>query len=645
MRKNYKRLINCVNVRKTGHRFIQNTLSCKRKMCGINGIFGEVNTGLANEKITAMNQCMEHRGPDDNGVYAEKHIALGHQRLSILDLSSLGKQPMQSNSGRFILSFNGEIYNFKEIKKELDGYDFKTQTDTEMVLAAYEEWGYSCLEKFNGMFAIALWDKVREELFIARDRMGIKPLYYYENKGKMVFSSEIRSLLESGMVPRRLNHSCLSEFLEYQTVHAPNTLIADVKMLEAGCWMKVTKEGIEQKAYWQMENFTSKINNTSKKEAQSQIKELFFQSVERRMLSDVPFGAFLSGGIDSSAVVAAMSKLSSQKVETFNISFAEKEFSEAKYADEIAKLYNTNHHEIQLSPTNFLEELPSALMAMDHPSGDGPNSFIVSKATKNAGVTVALSGLGGDELFCGYDVFSLLNKLEQSAIKHLPLGIRRMIGNLLYAAKKGNKTHKIKTLLAAKKLDFEHAYPLFRQTLWKEEIEKITGTYSEDVLNRFILKGEEELYSKVSVAEMQTYMQNTLLRDTDQMSMASALEVRVPFLDHTLVEHALGLPDVLKHPISPKKLFVDSMGDLLPESIWKRKKMGFTLPWSVWMKNELRTYCEGNLKHLQNIKSLNYEAIELLWNNFQQEVPLYTWTRVWPLVVLGHWIKENKLEG
>jgi asparagine synthase (glutamine-hydrolysing) len=614
-------------------------------MCGINGIFGEKNIGLANEKITGMNQCMQHRGPDDHGIFAAENIALGHQRLSILDLSSAGKQPMLSNSGRFVLSFNGEIYNFKEVKKELGGYSFTTQTDSEVILAAFEKWGLSCLEKFNGMFAIAIWDKLGEELFLARDRMGIKPLYYFQEEGKMVFSSEIRSLLASGMVPRRLNNAHLSEFLEYQTVNAPNTLIANVKMLEAGHWMKVSKEGVEKKAYWEVQNFVSKGSNVTKKEAQVQIKELFFQSTERRMLSDVPFGAFLSGGIDSSAVVAAMSKMSSNKIETFNISFAEKEFSEAKYAAQIAKLYNTNHHEIQLTPEDFLKELPHAMQAMDHPSGDGPNSFIISKATKNTGVTVALSGLGGDELFCGYDVFPLLNKLEHSAIRHLPLGLRKALGNLLYTAKKGNKTHKIKTLLAAKKLNFEHAYPLFRQTLWKEEIEKIVGSYTSNSLDRFLLKDNTELYSKISVAEMQTYMQNTLLRDTDQMSMANALEVRVPFLDHKLVEYVLSLPDSIKHPNQPKKLFVDSMGDLLPESIWKRKKMGFTLPWSVWMKKELKSFCEENLKYLQGIQSIDYKSVEGIWNNFQNGVPLYTWTRVWPLVVLGHWIKENKIEG
>ncbi len=614
-------------------------------MCGINGIYGEENIGLAKELIQKMNSCMEHRGPDDNGVYTEEIIALGHQRLSILDLSSLGKQPMQSNSGRFVLSFNGEIYNFNEIKKELEGYDFKTQTDSEMVLAAYEKWGIECLSRFNGMFAIAIWDKTKEELFLARDRMGIKPIYYYQKEKLFVFSSEIRSLLESGFIPRQLNIDCLSEFLEYQTVNAPNTLVKNVQMLEAGHWMKISKDGLTKKPFWEMEKFTAMQNGINVNEAHVKIKELFFESVERRMIADVPLGAFLSGGIDSSAVVAAMSKISSKKVETFNINFAEKEFSEAKYADEIAKLYNTNHHEIQLNPTDFLEELPYALMAMDHPSGDGPNSYIVSKATRNAGVTVALSGLGGDEIFCGYDVFALLNKLEHSSLRYLPLGIRKALGSLLYSIKKGNNTHKIKQVLGAPKLNFEGAYPLFRQALWKEEIEKITGDYSSDVLNRFLLIGDKELYSKISVAEMQTYMQNTLLRDTDQMSMASALEVRVPFLDHTLVEYVLGLPDAIKHPTSPKKLFVESMGDLLPESIWKRKKMGFTLPWSVWMKNELKSYCEANLQHLQNIDSINFEAVSNIWNNFQSSKALYTWTRVWPLVVLGHWIKENKIEG
>lgn len=613
-------------------------------MCGINGLYGEINTDISSKIIEKMNASMVHRGPDDNGVYAEENMALGHQRLSILDLSSLGKQPMVSHNGRYIVSFNGEIYNFAELKSKLKFQDFKTLTDTEMILAAFEEWGTDCLQRFNGMFALAIYDKQKKELYLARDRMGIKPLYYYKNDGKFLFSSEIRSLLASGMVPRKLNKPYLSEFLEYQTVHTPNTLIQDVYMLKAGHWMIVTDKVTPIIPYWRIRDFAEVQISPSREMAEKKVKEIFFESVERRMIADVPLGAFLSGGIDSSAIVAAMSTMSNTAISTFNVSFAEKEYSEAKYAKEIADLYKTNHHEIHLSPKDFLEELPFAMDAMDHPSGDGPNSYVVSKATKEAGITVALSGLGGDELFCGYDVFPLLNKMEESPIRHLPRSIRSSIGNMIFAFKKGNNTLKLKQLLEAKKVDFRYAYPLFRQTLWKEEIENILGTYTPDSVKGFLVPGYPDLYTKISVAEIRSYMQNTLLRDTDQMSMASSLEVRVPFLDHNLVEYAISLRGFLKHPTTPKKLLVDAMGDLIPRSIWDRKKMGFTLPWKTWMKNELKDFCQEGIEVFKGIDGVHGESVDAIWNNFLMDKPLYTWTRVWPIVVLGNWIKKNQIE-
>jgi asparagine synthase (glutamine-hydrolysing) len=615
-------------------------------MCGINGIVGLTDEVLSEKQVSQMNDCMSHRGPDDFGVFTDKNVALGHRRLSIIDLSRDGRQPMISRSGNLIISFNGEIYNYNLLKSELGGYPFESKTDTEVILAAYEKWGEKCLEKFNGMFAFAIWDIENQTLFAARDRLGIKPMYYFQSEKELVFSSEIRCLLKTEMVPKKLATEHLSEFLEYQTVHAPNTLVKGVKMLEAGSWLKWKDGKCEIEKYWEAEKFIGQ-RDIGFEEAKKGVKDLFFQAVDRRLMADVPLGAFLSGGIDSSAVVAAMKVVSEEKINTFNVSFAEKEFSEAKYAEQIAKIYDTDHHEINLRPEDFLNQLPSALAAMDHPSGDGPNSYVVCEATKKKGITVALSGLGGDELFCGYSVFPLLHKLEKSAIKNLPLGFRKFMGNVLFGLKKGNNTFKIKQLLELEKVSLDKAYPIFRQTLWKQEVEKVVDNYSNGILEGFVPQdmGVDNIYSRISVAEMSTYMQNTLLRDTDQMSMAHSLEVRVPFLDHELVEFALSCGDSVKHPFTPKRLFTEAIGDLLPSEIVKRKKMGFTLPWAVWMKNELRDYCEEGLQFLQSFDAVNAEAVQELWHKFLDGRKMYTWTRVWPLVVLGHWMKNNGIEG
>lgn len=394
-------------------------------MCGINGILGLSDTTLAKQKVQAMNTAMKHRGPDDDGLFAEDEIVLGHRRLSIIDLSSAGHQPMQSHDGRFKIVYNGELYNYKELRFELkrvvsgsgeQAYFFQTNTDTEVIIAAYARWGEECVNHFNGMFAFAIWDSLKKELFIARDRLGIKPLYYLYTNNVLAFSSEIRSLLASELIPKKLDENNLVDYLRYQIVHAPNTIVKGVKMLMPGHCIKAVNDKITLHNYW---NITKNISNASDGKSYTQVckdvNSLLTKAVERRLIADVPFGAFLSGGIDSSAIVGLMSKVSTEKVKTFSVTFDESEFSESKYAQLIAKKFNTDHHEIKLNPSDFLKELPNALKAMDHPSGDGPNTFIVSKATKEAGITMALSGLGGDELFAGYDVFKRSLELNKKA--------------------------------------------------------------------------------------------------------------------------------------------------------------------------------------------------------------------------------------
>ncbi|MBL7883089.1 MAG: asparagine synthase (glutamine-hydrolyzing), partial [Bacteroidia bacterium] len=578
------------------------------------------------------------------------------------DLSAAGHQPMPSFDGRYQIVYNGELYNFKELKFELQrvvagsnqqAYIFQTNTDTEVIIAAYIRWGADCVKRFNGMFAFAIWDTQNKELFIARDRLGIKPLYYFYTNGVFGFSSEIRSLLASDLLPKKLDEHGLIDYLRYQTVHAPNTIVKGVKMLMPGHCIEMKNEELKIKKYWSLTaNISDESKGKSYEEVCKDVNTLLTKSVERRLIADVPFGAFLSGGIDSSAIVGLMSKVSSEKVKTFNISFDESEFSEAKYAQLIAKKFNTDHYEIRLTPKDFFNELPNALQAMDHPSGDGPNTYVVSKATKNAGITMALSGLGGDELFAGYDVFKRSLALNKKAwLNAFPQLIRGIGANTLKKLKPSVASEKIAELLKQQKINFNSFYPITRQVLMDNQISSILSR-TPVIKNRVteILEEAEILHlkseiSQVSIVEISTYMQNVLLRDTDQMSMAHALEVRVPFIDYTLVEYVLGLPDNYKSTASPKKLLVDSLGDLLPNEIVNRPKMGFTLPWKHWMKNELKSFCEEKMYSLAKRDVFNETAIITLWNHFMADNKSVTWSRVWHLIVLENWLQENNIEN
>ncbi|HXB41754.1 MAG TPA: asparagine synthase (glutamine-hydrolyzing) [Bacteroidia bacterium] len=623
-------------------------------MCGVSGI---VSSALSPDKIIPalqrMNKAIAHRGPDAEGVWNDEYAYLGHRRLSIIDLSDAGKQPMHSYDNRYVIVYNGELYNYKELRLQLQRsvqgtsekpYFFRTQTDTEVILAAYMRWGKDCLQHFNGMFALSIYDKQDKTIFIARDRLGIKPLYYSFQNHTLIFASEIRAIAKSGLIENKINRDALPDYLQYQTVHAPQTIMQDVNMLLPGNFLWLEKNELSVKPWWKIESSINyESENKSYKEICDDIKKLFYSAVERRLVADVPFGAFLSGGIDSSAVVGAMSQVSARKIKTFSVVFDESEFSEARYSRLIAKKFNTDHHEIKLTPQNFLEQIPEALSAMDHPSGDGPNTYIVSKATRKAGITMALSGLGSDELFCGYDIFRRSYKLEKQWWLNLaPRLFRVPAGYALKTFKRGVASQKIAEIISKPAVNFNYSYPVSRKVLTDDLIEKLLNR-SDLPMNsvyRFLrlleFNDKNHRLTKYSIAEINTYMQNTLLRDTDQMSMAVALEVRVPFLDYKLVEYVLGVRDKFKFPATPKKLLTDSLGDLLPAEIIDRKKMGFVLPWPVWMKRELKPFCEKNLSNLEEF-GFNKMEINNLWNSFLKNDPRISWSRIWPLVALGHY--------
>lgn len=613
-------------------------------MCGINGI---ISTSIESreERLLSMNRQLAHRGPDDSGSWNDGTAFLGQQRLSIIDLSAAGHQPMISECGRYAMVFNGEIYNFRELRAKFQ-YPYKSETDSEVVLAAWCALGEKAVNLLKGMFAIAIWDMHSKTLTIARDRMGVKPLYYTHNSKGLAFSSEVRALMLSGLSDCKIDADSVTDFLRYQTVQTPHTIIGDIKMMEPGTIIRYhhASNNLTQERYWNIFEQNSITKPHDYKEVTTNVRRLFFEAVEKRLIADVPFGAFLSGGIDSSAIVGAMAKVSSSRIKTFNISFAEGDFSEAKYARHIAEMHNTDHTEINLSPERFLELLPNALSAMDHPSGDGPNTWVVSKVTKEAGITMALSGLGGDELFAGYSIFNRMATLDSKKwLWETPLFLRQMAAKSITTLKPSVANLKIAQLLNMKGYTFEDAYSVSRQTLLDSQITALLNTETlpshrpVDMLRERMMKGDGIL-SKVSQAEMSTYMQNVLLRDSDQMSMAHALEVRVPFMDHDLIEYVLSLPDEYKRPLTPKKLLVDSMPDLLPDYIVNRPKMGFVFPWRDWLKNELHSYADNRIRSIAKREYFNEKGVLDLWNRFMKGDPTVTYSRIWPLVVLEEWV-------
>lgn len=622
-------------------------------MCGINGYTGFTDRGKGVKAIGDMNLALQHRGPDHLAAWDNDHIALGHARLSIIDLSAGANQPFVSDCGRYIIVFNGEIYNYRELKAilQLENPDtiFRTTSDTEVLLLLYKRFGKDCLEKLNGMFAFAIWDKQQQDLFIARDRLGKKPLYYYHEGENFVFSSEIRALLASGIIPRKLNADVLPDYIQYQTVHAPHTLVANVHMLMPGSFAHFSKGKLEQQVYWKPVVQDNK--HLSETEYIAQIKKTFEDAISSRLVADVKVGAFLSGGIDSSAVVAQMSRMSPKPVSTFSVIFGEKDFSEEEFSNAIAAKYNTNHHPIRISASDFLQQLPNILKAVDFPGGDGPNTYMVAQATRQTGIKVAMSGLGGDELFAGYPIFSQLYSFHQKKwLKKTPRFARVLAGNAIQTFKSGVVGQKYKRILAQKEMTDAGFYSLSRQLFSDKFVQRMLKEYTGSVYPvqetaREVFKNtSSHILSEVSVAEISTYMQNVLLRDTDQMTMAHALEVRAPFLDYRLVELALTIPDKIKYPYTPKQIFVKAMGDLLPPEVVNRKKMGFVLPWAHWMRNELSDFCRHRTRQLSKREYFDTVEIKDLWERFMKKDQTVTWSRIWHLVTLEEWMQQNGIE-
>ena len=596
-----------------------------------------------------MMDTMRHRGPDAEGFYIDGGMAFGHRRLSIIDLSDAANQPFEDHSGRYVIIFNGEIYNYAEIKPLLVNYPFRTHSDTEVILASYIRWGADCLSHLRGMYTFVIWDKQEMELFVARDRLGVKPFYYFRDEEQFVFASEIRAVLSVVQSKRRIDREALGEYFRYQSIGFPFSPVEGISQLEAGTWMRILKNGdIHRVKYWDPIEKNYDFDFTDKKQVEKKVKELLLQSVKRRLVSDVPVGAFLSGGIDSSAVVGLMAEAGDTSPNTFNISFDESEYDESKYAQIIAKKFNTRHEEIRLAPEVMLEELNHALDAMDTPSGDGINTYVVSKAIHQKGIRVALSGVGGDELFVGYPIFSHYISMQQKRwLWKIPPRLRNAMSVFLG---KGEKKDRMRQFLSMPSPAIENAYPILRQLLSPADFRELISlgrsgeqTLAQQLNSKREILSKLPLLSQVTAAEYLGYTQNTLLKDTDQMSMAHSLEIREPFFDQDLVEFIMTVPDHFKSPTYPKSLLVESLKPMLPDEIVHRKKQGFVFPWKEWMKKELLSFCALHIENIAQRDFIQGGHLKKTWKRFLSGDPDVRWQQIWLFVVLDYWMEKNSV--
>ena len=607
-------------------------------MCSISGLW-QTKPSDGVQVVERMNATLRHRGPDDEGVWSYAlpcgAVTLGNTRLAIIDTSSAGHQPMLDPQTGNCITYNGETYNFKELSDSLR-LNARSGSDTEVVLHAYREFRLDAFARLRGMFALAIWDAEKRELVLARDRFGIKPLYYYASSNLFIFASELRALLATGLVPRKLSRAGLDSYLANGSVAAPLTIVDGVRQLLPGHYLKVraTENG-------ELDYVTAKFATDShgltrietRKDAVAQLRAELEVSVRMHLVSDVPLGVFLSGGMDSSALVALVSKVGSQRPKTFSVVFDETELSEEHYSRLVAERFQTDHCEIRLREEQLWELLPDSIGALDQPTMDGVNTFVVSKAVKSAGVTVALSGLGGDELFGGYPSFRRALKLAslQKASKHVLRAAAGVGQHVLNGSVQRQKLWQ----LAGSDGSPEEVYRISRQLF----ATSVAATPN----------GDGDVVNRISRLELQGYMANTLLRDTDVMSMAHSLEVRVPFVDVKVVELALSLPGEWKltHAQNgvPKPLLADALSDLLPRDFLARRKMGFTLPFEKWMRGRLRDEIAKVFTDERLLEESGLEAHDArdVWRRFLRAPRAVGWTRPWSLFVLAQWSRLHRV--
>jgi asparagine synthase (glutamine-hydrolysing) len=625
-------------------------------MCGITGFYSKTHVFSENE-LHAMTDAIAYRGPDASGYFSDGLVSLGHRRLSIIDLSAAANQPMYSGDGRFVMVYNGEVYNYREIAAELKQkfrIEFKTSSDSEVLVEAYANYGPDFVKKLNGMFAIAIYDTVKKELFVCRDRIGIKPLYYFWDGSNFAFASELKALTRLSFIPKKLNHNAVYHFLHLGFISAPQSIYSSIKKMEAGTWLKISDSGKVITRFWEVNSTISDKVISNEKEAIVKLSDLLMSSVQYQIKSDVPFGVFLSGGIDSSLVTANAVNLSGVKVNTFSIGFEENRYNESTYAKAVAKHLGTNHHEFIVSYKDAIDLIDNIFDVYSEPFSDSSSipTMLVSKLAKEH-VTVTLSGEGGDELFLGYGAYKWAQRLQRPLIRTF----RRPIGQLL------GQTHRFRRHqnyfdYPAEDLKYSH---ILSQELYYFSIPEINRLITEkfrsahgfgnlESVSRFGIEIEHlkrplNAMEKQAVFDLQFYLQADLLTKVDRASMYYSLETRVPYLDHRIIEFSLNLSPALKYKDGVTKYILkEILFQYVPKKFFDRPKQGFAIPLEQWLKKELRFLIDDFLSEevVCKFDLVNYEAVRQLKKDFLENGQSYLYSRLWNLIVLHKWLVKNE---
>jgi len=626
-------------------------------MCGLTGKIYFNDQAVSETDILAMNEKILHRGPDDGGVYIspDQKVGLGHRRLSIIDLSPLGHQPMRYID-RYEIVFNGEVYNFQEKRNmlEKEGYTFKSHSDTEVLMALYDKFGKKCLEHMRGMFAFAIYDEQEKTIFCARDRVGKKPFKYYLDENVFMFASELKAILTQKEYQKEPDYVAIHHYLTYQYVPAPLTGFKDIQKLEAAHFLFIdlkTKK-VEKERYWKLDY--SKKLNLSEDEWKKRIMAKLEESVKLRMIADVPLGAFLSGGIDSSAIVALMSKLSDQPVKTFSIGFSEEKYNELKYARQIAKKFKTDHKEFIVKP-DAISMLPKLVYHYEEPYADSSAlpTYYVSKMTRDF-VTVALNGDGGDENFAGYGRYSV-QKFGLWYDKIMPLHKYLVLPISKFLAKNIQNTFFDRAYLFAKTLSEKYNYRYLNYIRYfsnklKDKIytdnfkQKVIGLDSCDIVaKKFNEAGTKNKMDQCLFADFTTYLPNDLMVKVDIDSMTVALEGRSPFLDHEMLELTAQIPFDLKlKGLNNKKYILkEALRGLVPDSVMFRPKMGFGVPIDTWFRGELKDFAYNTLLSEKAISRgvFKKEALKAILDEHNNTQISHAY-RIWALITLELWFQQ-----
>lgn len=634
-------------------------------MCGIAGVVGSTgDRALAD--TGRMLGAMLHRGPDQDGTWqapVAQGPTFGHRRLSILDLSEAGRQPMIHHDSGVVVVFNGECYNFQELRAELEplGHRFVSTSDTEVILAAYVQWGEAFVERLRGMFAIAIWDPRTATVFLARDRLGIKPLYFTFQGQNLLFASELRALLAVPGVERKLDPRGLESFLWNGFVAGPVTLVQGIELLDPGTTLRVDAGGriLERRRFWRLPDPRPSADAAA---AVAAVEQELDRTVRMHLLADVPLGIFLSGGVDSSVMAAVAQRNSSGPVVTFNVRFDEAGYDESPYAREVARRLGTEHRELLLSQQHFADHLDDAIECIDQPTFDALNTYFVSRAVREAGLTVALAGTGGDELFGGYASFVDLPRARPvaSLLGRLPARLQRGIGALTSRVLMGpgsevpaqTRWGKLADLLGTRGDRvgmYQVSYALFSREMQrtltlsgKQQLDSGLPPERAAELRRLIAQQHD--LAAISTLELEAFIGERLLRDTDCASMAVSLEVRVPLLDHVLIE-TLGhvAEDRRYRPLRRKELLKHMVRDQLPAEVFDRPKSGFELPLGNWCRAKLAGRLEATFQdiNLAHAIGLNAETVGRLWRAFKGGDTSVYWSRIWGLYVLMNWCRRH----